>query len=178
MKSAVLPEQDAFFEELYRQYVEKLVRYASHKLDRNIAQDVVQDTFHDAIRNVDKLMIHENPGGWLMQTVKYKIMENQRRQIRYTQRFLSLDSDELFVSPSSPDDFVSELCQSHLASPIEKIRHVLTEEEMYLLKRLIIDKASHLDVAAELGITVWTCQKRLERIRKKLYRSFPERHKP
>ena len=61
--------------------------------------------------------------------------------------------------------------------PIEKIERALTREEYQLLKRLILDKASHLEVAKELGITVYASQKRLERIRGKLYKAFPEQKK-
>ena len=55
-----------------------------------------------------------------------------------------------------------------------KADQALAPEEYQLLKRLILDKASHLEVARELGITVYASQKRLERIRDKLRREFPE----
>ena len=57
------------------------------------------------------------------------------------------------------------------------IENVLTPEELHLLKRLVFDRASHLEVAQELGISVYASQKRLERVRAKLYVAFPERKK-
>ena len=62
-------------------------------------------------------------------------------------------------------------------SVIEKVERVLTPEEYQLLKRLVFDRASHLEVAQEFGISVYASQKRLERIREKLYTVFPERKK-
>ena len=59
-------------------------------------------------------------------------------------------------------------------SVIEKVERVLTPEEYQLLKRLVFDRASHLEVAQEFGISVYASQKRLERIRDKLRREFPE----
>ena len=58
--------------------------------------------------------------------------------------------------------------------PLEKIRGALTPEEFRFLKRLVIDKAGHREVAGEFGITLWASQKRLERIRAKLNEIFPE----
>ena len=60
---------------------------------------------------------------------------------------------------------------------METIEQTLTAEEYQLLKRIILNKASHLEVAQELGITVYASQKRLERIRDKLGKAFPERKK-
>jgi len=60
---------------------------------------------------------------------------------------------------------------------IQKIRATLTEQELYQLKRVIYDNASHKELASELGISIWTSQKRLERARDKLARLFPRRRK-
>ena len=86
-------EQEAFLEELYRNYLTKLTIYASSALgDRSRAQDLAQDVFHEAIIHIDTLMAHENPGAWLMQTAKNKIHEYHRIHTRYIHRFISLDS--------------------------------------------------------------------------------------
>lgn len=173
----MLPEQDEFIERLHRKYFRKLTLYAMSALrDSSKAQDIVQDAFHEALLHIDDLMRHENPGGWLMETVKYKIRDSERSHRRYIRRFLSLDTDipaerVLWSEPTA------ELCEPDEVLPIEKIERALTREEYQLLKRLILDKASHLEVAKELGITVYASQKRLERIRGKLYKTFPEQKK-
>lgn len=75
----MLPEQDDFIEGLHRKYFKKLTLYAVSALeDSDRAQDVVQDAFHEAVLQIDTLMTHENPGGWLMQTVKYKVRNSER----------------------------------------------------------------------------------------------------
>ena len=169
----MLPEQDAFFEQLYRENYKKMTFYALAALKNpSRAEEVVQDAFHEAIKKTDVLMEHENPGGWLMQTVKYKIHESERAHIRHLKYFLSLDTDipiEL-AAPDLPNADIHETSDT-----IQKIKAALTEDELYLLKRIIFEKASHLDMAKELGITVWTSQKRLERIRKKLHQVFPDK---
>lgn len=111
-----------------------------------------------------------------MLTAKNKIYESERERIRYIRRFLSLNS-EVFSEIASFDSPVEEVSTSDEPSPMKKIEQILSPEELHLLKRLIFDSASHMEVAEELGITVWTSQKRLERVRKKLLEAFPERKK-
>lgn len=173
----MLPEQDAFIKKLYHENFRKLMIYVMSVVkNQNRAQDIVQDTFHEAVKHIDTLMVHENPGGWLMVTAKYKIRENERAQTRYLHRFLSLDSDipenTLYAEQN---EIQVEEASAH--PPIELIKHALTPDEFKLLVRFTFDGASHLDIAKEFGITVYASQKRLERIRKKLYEVFPDRKK-
>lgn len=172
----MLPEQDLLIEELHRKYFKKLTLYAMSALgNSDRAQDVVQDTFHQAVEHIDDIMVHENPGGWLMNTVKNKIRESERSRRRYLHRFLSLDSDiSAELIPSS--EAMTELYEVDDTLSLDKMEQALTPEEYRLLKRLIFDKSSHLEVAKELGITVYASQKRLERIRSKLHKAFPERN--
>ena len=120
--------------------------------------------------------VHENPGGWLMQTLKYKIRESERDRQRQLRRFLSLDTDpraEMLASvlQTDPLDGVGD------APVLDQLDALLTPEERRLLKRLVFDGAGHLQVAKEFGITVYASQKRLQRVREKLYIAFPERKK-
>lgn len=171
------PDQDRLIEQLYYDYFGKLTLYASAALrNQTRAQDVVQDTFHEAIRRIDTLMGHPNPGGWLMVTLKNKIREDQRAQRRDMMRCLSLDTD-LLMEPGGQDPRLERQMNEGEPSALEKIQTTLTPEEFLLLKRLTIDRASHLDVAKEFNISVYASQKRLERIRKKLDQLYPDRRK-
>ena len=173
----MLPEQDMFIERLHRKYFRKLTLYAISALrGPTKAQDVVQDAFHEAVLHINDLMAHENPGGWLMKTVKNKIRDSERAHRRYICRFLSLDTD-ISAEQLPSNGLTLELSDSDDILPMETIEQTLTAEENQLLKRIILNKASHLEVAQELGITVYASQKRLERIRDKLGKAFPERRK-
>lgn len=169
----MLQEQDAFLENLFREHVNNLILYATATLqDGTRAKDVVQDTFHEAVQHLEDkhLMTHENPGGWLMETLKNKIRKSNRAQQRYLNRVMSVEPDVLAVM-APPDDTFDKLEYKLI---LEEIRKVLSPEDMYLLERLTIDKASHLEVSKEMGITVWDSQKRLQRIREKLRKIFPD----
>lgn len=44
---------------------------------------------------------------------------------------------------------------------------MMAEDEIHLLKRIVLDKAAYLELAKELGVSVWACQKRMKRLLKK-----------
>ena len=171
----MMPDKNELVERLYRLHFKKLFIYANAVLrDPEQAKDVVQDTFHEALRRIDVFATHGNPGGWLMSTLKNKLKENERARRRDLNRLLSLDAD--FPDERNlPEELVVAQPEPQGESVMEILERVLTPEEFRLLKRLVFDRASHQQVAQEFGISVYASQKRLERIRDKLYTVFPER---
>ena len=109
-----------------------------------------------------------------MNVVKNKLKEYERSRYRHLRYLLSLDADFLDEN-NLPEELVSGQTEPQGESVLEIIEWVLTPEELRLLKRLVFDRASHQQVAQEFGISVYASQKRLERIRDKLYAVFPER---
>ncbi len=168
----MLPEQDAFIEKLYQELFTQLWIYAKAALgDPEQAQEVVQDTFHEAVRHIDIIMVHDNPKGWLMNTLKKKIMHARRSMNRYILHFISLDSGIEFSDPVLASE---DPAPSNVHDTLKEIRTVLSDEEWNLLRKIALEKRPYKNVAEELGITVWTCQKRVERIRKKLKQYFAD----
>lgn len=167
-------EQYDFLDTLYRENQAKLLRYAKAVLENEeLAMDVVQDTFHTAALRIDTVMTHENAPGWLMEVLKNKIKDHIRSRNRYIARFVSLDGLENHLAVEDEYNF-SDGAATSVAAILSAIEQFLKPDDYYLLKRIILDGASHKEVAEELGITVWTSQKRLERIRGELETLFPE----
>ena len=168
----MLQQQNELIDALYQAQYPQLFSYAERYLkDPTWAQDVVHDVFYEALQKADKLESHENPGGWLMLALQNKVTDNNRMHLRYIKRFLSLDEEGMEgAAVYEPDELADSL-----AEIMCKIRQALNEEEFHLLRWLVLEQRSHADVARELGVSVWTTQKRLERVRKKLYAVFPER---
>lgn len=168
----MLPEQDAFIEKLYHEFFTQLWIYAKAALgDPEQAQEVVQDTFHEAVRHIGILTAHDNPKGWLMDVLKKKIMHARRSRNRYILHFISLDSDLEFNDSVLS---VEDPALSNGQDILKEIQRVLSEEEYALLRQITLEKRPYKNVAEELGITVWTCQKRIVRIRKKLKQHFAD----
>lgn len=162
----MLPEQDRFIEQLYCEYFKKLSLYAASKIHSvEQIQDLIQETFMEAMLQIDRLMAHENCGGWLMETLKRKLQASERARQRNRLRFPSLETQgigEIAIRSQELKDILLH----------ESLKQTLNMEEHHLLKRVFLDGATHLELARELDITVSASQKRLERAKGKLRTGF------
>lgn len=169
------PEQSKWIENLYRQYFHDLFLYALiYTKKPDLAEEIVQDSFHEALKdkNIEKLISSNEPFKWLKKTVWNKCQEAKRAQIKMITRLVSLD--ETFVEDSNFSDPTADTVGRMTKQDIlGKLQDVLTPDEFHLLVRIVFQKATHMQVAQELGISVSASQKRLERIRKKLENEFP-----
>ena len=108
-----------------------------------------------------------------MQTLKNK-MRNYTRAKRREANLL-VDHGDRSEDIAAPDDFINALIVSDaLSTRCRFVYDNFKEDDITLFRRIFIENVSHAEVAAELGITVWTSQKRLERIRKRIREEFPD----
>ena len=173
------PEQNKWMENIYRQYFHDLFLYALVFVrKKDLAEEIIQDTFHEASKdkNIEKLMSSEEPFKWLKKTVWNKCQEAKRFQMNMLTKLVALDENLVenacFSDPTA--DSVGRMTEQDI---LKRLKDVLTPDEFHILMRIAVQKATHLDVAQELGISVSASQKRLERIRKKLESEFPD-YKP
>lgn len=165
--------ENRFIEELYREYYPKLLTYAKLWLiDTSVSDDMVQDTFHEAVSKINIIMQHPAPEKWLRSTLKNKIRNYEKSRMRMLKHLIFMDDGiEQFPSP----DFVEEqVVKAEAVSPLLQIQAFLGDEDFYFLKKITLEKVSHKDMAKELNITVWASAKRLSRIREKLSNKFPD----
>lgn len=166
------PEEDQLIEELFRRYYAALCTYARLQLnDGSVAEDMVQDAFHEAVNHIDALTRHTAPEKWLFRTLKNKIRNYERTRMRMLKHLISVE--DVSQTPAS-DSVEAQVIQRDAAPPLARIRELLGEDDFCFLMRLTVGKASHKDMAEELGITVWASTKRLSRIRDKLAKEFPD----
>lgn len=169
------PVQNRFLEELFRSHCKNLLVYANTCLgNSSVAEDVVQDTFHEAANQISKLMQHPYPDRWLIKTLKFKIQNYtraQRRQMKYLVDCIDL------TAYASGDSVETSVINGEQLSLFQRIRNTIREDELSFLIDATLNKYSHDQLAAKYGITVWASAKRLSRIREKLFREFPEHRK-
>lgn len=166
------PEQDGFIEDLFRACFQKMLKHAQrHVRDPEIARDIVQDTFHVAVEKIDVLMDHEKPEAWLMTALKNKIKQ-YFKQKNEDERFLASLEEQEYPEPGALDQRI-EAIHGGDEPDLKKIEEVLTPEEFAFMKRLCVDKAGHLQMAKEYGISVYGSKKKRERIMVKLYEAYP-----
>jgi len=170
--SALPPEREIEVKDLFEGNACKLLLYARLQLgDSDWAAETVHDVFYTVMNKPDILWRYGKPEASLMGVLKNKIREARRKRRRDLSMFLSLEED---VLPNSKTASGSSIPLS-TDSILNEAKAALSDDEWRLLSRHVFEGVSHLELAKELGITVWASQKRLERIREKLKSVLPER---
>jgi len=155
---------NARLETLYRQCYPSLYRYALWALrDHHQAEEAVQETFLSALPKAAEVTALDRPEGWLMQTVKHKVLHLRREQDRRRARMLPLE--EKLPAP----DRLGQWEESEDAALLwQQATQRLSPQDAELLRLVALEEQSQQAAAEEMGLSLWACQKRLQRIRKKL----------
>jgi RNA polymerase sigma-70 factor (ECF subfamily) len=143
-----------------------LQRLALH-LVRNQAQaeDLVQETFAQALKSFDRYEMGTNCRAWLCKIMFYK----RSQWIRANSRFCQFDENEsqfpvVAYSSMLPPDFMSEKLSLALFSLPEKFRQIVWLYE--------VEEFSYREIAARLDVPVGTVMSRLHRGREMLRVNF------
>lgn len=163
-KDGINLDRETFFEEFYREHFTKLVTYAKAiTKNRDVAQDVVQDAFHTALRpeKMEEFFNSPNPAGWMKATVKNVARNAMRTQNRRARWLIVVEEMDLLAAPEEHEGEDEE-------TVLKGYSEFLSENEMYLLRRLVLDRATYTELEEELGISMWACYKRAERMEEKL----------
>ncbi len=160
--------QEKFFDSLYSGQFLKMKKYAHTLIGKaDLAEEIVQDAFVEVLIHIDELMLKERPDFWLQKTVKNKALHVQRAQARYTWRLVSLGKNEIVDHVAA-----KQLREIEEADSANQIRQVISEtldsHEIYLLKRIAMEGTTYKTLSDETGMSISACQKKIQRIRKKL----------
>jgi RNA polymerase sigma-70 factor (ECF subfamily) len=148
--------ENEFLERLVHEMHNILLSYAGIRVaDYDSAYDVVQETYLAAQKNIDKLMLSENPKGWLIETLKNKVLHEKRAKARFymlTQK-MAMDGAQM---TSAGDIYDSDMID------------LLNKDEYYVLRKAFVEGFSIKEIADLLGITYETCKKRIQAAKRKL----------
>jgi len=152
------PELNELMEELFSKYYPILLRYAV-KVAPNmaIAEDVVMDAFYTALRK-QSIKNHENPGGWLMNTVKNLLQNVTKRIIVRKNTDIENYTDELSLMEEQYGVIEVEML----------LEMYLDEHERMLFHKYYFQGYTAREVAEMEGITESNLKVRMHRLRKKL----------
>lgn len=129
--------------------------------DHHQAEEAVQETFLSALPKAAEVTALDRPEGWLMQTVKHKVLHLRREQDRRRARMLPLE--EKLPAP----DRLGQWEESEDAALLwQQATQRLSPQEAELLRLVALEEQSQQAAAEEMGLSLWACQKRLQRIRK------------
>ena len=161
-------DKNEFFNAYYSKYFNQLKFYAYSVL-RNWkqAEEATQDVFHIAWEKIDSFRDSPNPMGWLTNTMKFTLKNIKRAENTRMKYLISLSE-------------LGDVQATNQCDPAQNLEHdfedecaeVLSAEEYYILRRSVLDRATYQEIAGELDISLWACQKRMQRLMKKLREHF------
>ncbi|MEK3792097.1 sigma-70 family RNA polymerase sigma factor [Paenibacillus sp. FSL R7-0204] len=152
-------EQRVLIEKLFLEMINPLSAYAKKVLHNHLlAEEAVQETFRIACTRANKLLSSSNSKGWLFITLK-NVIKNTIRNFTHV-------NSKLFFSINLDEDLlighIDTLKVDFLYSDLVNI------EDYKLIKKIALDKYTVVETAHELGISVETCKKRVQRAKKRL----------
>jgi len=108
----------------YRAEREHLLRYAERRVNREEAEDLLQDVFFNALRSLDSMEPVRNVAAWLFTALKNRITDWYRSRER---------RKGITASPS--ERLLDEVVDERELSPFESLRRSALEEELELALR-------------------------------------------
>lgn len=158
-------EQGRQISRLYKEMYQSLYSYAYSNLrDRELSEELVQETFRIACDKPSELLSSVNPHGWLMNVLK-NVMRNDRRKRATLAKYIA-------QAEAAEIDRIGEPDRGGNINLLYS--GVVSEADFRLLKRIAVDRYTVLEAAEELGIGVETCKKRVQRAREKFLKNFEE----
>ncbi len=145
--------------QLYLKHRMQLYQFiVSSTQDKELAKDIVQETFLEALRQYDTFRQHPQKIGWLYKTARNKIHEIQRKFQQIDWACIGIDSEEI--------------CEPEIGYMMKEmeltLRKELTSEEFERFYRYFIWGYSIKEMAEMEGITENNIYVKLSRLRKKL----------
>lgn len=143
---------------IYRMYFTDVYKFVYRKIpNKQIAEDIAQDTFLLAVKKREEILKHPNPRAWLLRTARYKMMELNRKMNRWDMEYLE-ECPELEAPEHHYERIELEL--TALAT--------VNEKEWDMIKQYYLCGTTITEMAEAEGITENYLRVRLSRLRKKL----------
>jgi len=145
--------KDKFYTDLWDTYYQSLLRYAlAHNVKfKELAEDVVMETFTTALKRYDELSTHPNLGGWMFTTLKNTMLNRYRKAVKHKVENIDAIID-VVINEVASDETIT-LC-----------RECLSDEMFQLLEAYHITGMTLDELAVSYNITKPAIKQRLNRI--------------
>ncbi|MEA4896193.1 MAG: sigma-70 family RNA polymerase sigma factor [Oscillospiraceae bacterium] len=142
-------EQSDFISALHAKYASSLVQLTYRRIgDTELAKELVQETFLIACCKPTAICSHDNPAGWLFNTLKKLTMREMKRAYH----------SEVPINY----DFADEHEESLLSMDVY-IPQGLTDKERELILWRVNEEISFEEIANRRGVSVVACRKQVSR---------------
>ena len=174
----VTPDQAAFLEEIYIKYSRTLELYAYRFLNYDprtipLIPDAIQDVYLKAVKDVEKLMEHENVLGWLKKCCEYSLLSMLRKR-RNTKEIPS-DSVEKIQIKSEENALYSFSSWSQRITVdeiLEAVCIILSPEDQKVFHDYFGNHLTMQKTAIKNNMSTDKVRGKIDRIRKKLKKYF------
>jgi len=153
------------FAELYDRYVEQIYRYVYRRVsDQNIAEDLVSQTFYDALSHLKSYEYKGYPfSAWL-----YKIAHNNvLKWYRTNSRTQKVDLEDMVELKDDQDVMEEEAMRQEKESVMDLLQK-LEYEERELVRLKYFEEVSNIEIGQIMGISANHVGVKLYRALKKL----------
>lgn len=147
------------WEMLYQRHYPELLKYClAASLDRELAEDLVQETFLKALQNPDTLedLGQAQRRAWLFRTLKNILVDRYRRAVLEREHLQTVDAETVAWDPG-----IQQVEN-------EQVLASLAQEDRMLFRLRYIEDYNAAEISEMLGIPPGTIRSRLSRCRKKL----------
>lgn len=157
---AVTEEQGRHIEQTFKSMHGRLHAYAVTALKNEFqAEEAIQETFCIVCEKPQDMLSSPNPPGWVVNVLKNVLGNIRKRNFTLEKYFIAAEDASV--------EWMQDSCHK-VDDNIDLIyADLIREKDFYLLKQVILEKRTLLDMAEELGISVEACKKRFQRAEKK-----------
>ena len=150
---------------LSQRYYKRIYQYAKHIcIDKDLTEDIVQETFLAAYQNADRLQKHDEVLAWLYQTARYKMLKMVQNQLQHE------DIGAIAETRNDGINFESDCITILDLNP--EVRKYLNTEELDLFIRHYEQGYGYVELAEEYHISQSSIKMRMQRIRKRLQKKL------
>jgi RNA polymerase sigma-70 factor (ECF subfamily) len=161
------------FEKIVEPYRQKLY-LGAYRLTGSVhdAEDLLQETFIRAFRNMEKLESVENKGGWLYTILKNLFLNSLDKQKRTPSSSADPSLVENLKAVEPVDGSIDDMDEKLQSALME-----LSESERVMLIAREVEGLSYQEIADMYGITLGTVKSRISRSRESLRAAYFRQNK-
>ena len=164
-------DRERFLNELFETEYTNLFAYCRKKLfDEQTAEDCICEVFFRAYENIEKLIIHQNPTGWLYKTAQLVCKEIIGKIRRYRMVIIFYDSIESIedVEVSNTTEEALSHFELDIAEAKNKIISSLNERDLELYDLIYVKRLSPEELSKRTGRPIPTLRVQKSRLKGKL----------
>lgn len=151
-------KEEQYFNHLYTDSYPLLKRYVFRKATGSDSEDILQETYYQAYRNIRLLMEHPNSMGWLMVTCKNIINRHLAQNKKILEHTVAGESEDIINNISTMDNYDSVY--------MEELNKMISDDAYFMLVKKYVEGYSIEELAKQLNITDGACKMRLKRAKK------------